>query len=368
MPARNSISHNLDLDITVDGVYVDSWTALNIKAEVNKSRIVGITLLGREAIELARLGGILEIRVGEGNNIDVPLYFKGIIKSLEPQQNQVVLRAYDFITHLAGSQPIYFKAVVDRDSDVNIVGEDLYFTAANVANYKDITTSGLTQGSSIFGKKDMIGLFGHKTRKEFLDECFNLMVAYSTGADYPDFAYYKWYYAIRYGTQMDFFLPDYLSSASQPVVTLSEENDNIVSISANVNTTRLVNSVRIVSTEDETIFTDHEDTSSIVSYGVHSRIIWRAETNKGKLKQLAVDYVNQNRFPTISYAVSPVGMYWIDLGDLIKVHVPSLNVDALLPVVGYFTRITDKIETSMVLGSSPLTDKQSIDLIIDPQG
>ena len=368
MPVIETIPHNLDLDITVDGVPIDSWSSFTIKAEVNKARVVGITLQGRDSIELARLGGIIEIRTGEGNDIELPLYFKGIIKSLAPQVNSVVLTVFDYITHLAGSQPIKFKDVVDRDSDIKIVGEDLYFVGAGVADYKGITVSGLTQGSGIMAKKNMVSLFGHKTRKQFLDEMFNFMVAYSSGTNYPDFAYYRWYYAIRHGVQMDFFLPDYLNSLSQPILTLSEKEDNITSIAANVNTTRLANSVRVISSNNDTIFADHEDSHSVDRFGVHSRVISRNEINKDKLKQLAVDYVNQNRFPTITYTLKPLDVYWVDLGDLVRVHVPSLNINELLPVVGYMTRISDNIDTTLVLGQPPLTDNQYLDLLVDPQG
>jgi len=368
MPIIETIPHNLDLDITVDGVPIDSWSSFTIKAEVNKARVVGITLQGRDATELARLGGIIEIRAGEGNDIELPLYFKGIIKSLAPQVNSVVLTVFDYITHLAGSQPIKFKDVVDRNSDIKIVGEDLYFIGAEVADYKEITVSGLTQGSGIMAKADMVSLFGHKTRKQFLDEMFNFMVAYSSGSNYPDFAYYRWYYAIRHGVQMDFFLSDYLNSLSQPILTLSEKEDNITNITANINTTRLANSVRVVSSKDETIFGDHEDDFSVDRYGVHGRLIIRNETNKDKLKQLAVDYVNQNRFPTVTYTLKTLDSYWVDLGDLVKVHVPSLNIDELLPVVGYTTSISDSIDTTLVLGQPPLTDNQYLDLLVDPQG
>tara|TARA_R100000329_G_scaffold151301_1_gene146857 strand:+ start:3736 stop:4842 length:1107 start_codon:yes stop_codon:yes gene_type:complete len=368
MPIIETIPHNLDLDVTIDGVSIELWSSFSIQAAVNKSRIVTVTLQGREAIELSRLGGIIEIRAGEGNDIELPLHFKGVIKSVAPQVNSVVLTAFDYVTHLAGSQLILFKDVVNRNSDIKIVGEDLYYAAATVADYKGITVSGLTQGSGILGKKDMSGLYGHKTRKQFLDELFTYMIAYSSGTNYPDFAYYKWYYAIRHGVQMDFFLPDYLNTLSQPIVTLSEKEDNITDITASVNTTRLANSVRVVSSNDDTIFADHEDSHSVDRFGVHSRIIKRSETNKNKLKQLAVDYVNQNRFPTITYTLKPLDVYWVDLGDLVRVHVPSLKIDEMLPVVGYTTSITNNINTTLVLGQAPLTDNQHLDLLVDPQG
>jgi len=368
MPVIETIPHNFDLNITIDNVYIDSWSNINIKAEVNKARVVSLTLLGREAIEFSRLGGLLEIRTGEGFDIEVPLHFKGIIKQVNPSQNSVNIVAYDFITQLANSEYILFKNVVDNNTDVKIVGEDLYYLAAGICNYKDITVTGLTQGSGLFTKKNMSSLFGHKTRKEFLDELFNLMITYSTGADYPDFAYYNWYYAIRHGTQMDFFLPDYLNASQQPILTLKETENNIESINATINTTRLVNSVRMVSAGDKNTFASHEDAFSIDRYGIHSRLIEKNETNKDKLKQLAVEYVNQNRFPTVTYTLKPIDAYWLDLGDLIKVEVPSLKIDDMLPVVGYSTTITDKLSTTLTLGVPSLSDKQFLDLLSLPQG
>lgn len=367
MPAIETIPHSLDLDITVDNVPIDSWGALTYNAAVNKSRSATITLLGKEAIEYARLGGILEIRAGEGNDIELPLHFKGVIKSLRPEQDKVSVVAFDYITHLAGSQYVLFKDAIDRNADVKIVGEDLYYVAATVANYKGISVSGLTQGSGILATKNMTGLFGHKTRKGFLDEVFKLMVNYSTGTNYPEFAYQPWYYAIRSGVQLDFFLPDYLNTSEQPIVSLKESKNNIKSISASLNTSRLANSVRVVSS-DSTIYADHEDIFSADRYGVHSRKIERNETNRGKLKQLAVDYVNQNRFPTITYTLEPIDVYWVDLGDLVKVEVPSLKIDEVLPVVGYSTKIDNDISTQLVLGSPPLDEKQYLDLLSPPQG
>ena len=368
MPVIETIPHNLDLEITIDGVHIDSWSQLRIKAEVNKARVVTITLLGRDSIELSRIGGILEIRAGDGFDIEVPLFFKGVIKNLNPTSNNTTIVAYDFITHLATSQYILFKDIVDRNSDVKIVGEDLYFIGAGVADYKDIAVSGLTQGSSIFATKNMSTLFGHKTRKQFLDEAFKLMVAYSSGTDYPDLAYYRWYYAIRHGTQMDFFLPDYLNAKEEPILTLRESENNIENISASINTTQLINSVRFVSNSDKTIFADHENSFSVDRYGVHSRLIERKETNKGKLMELAVAFVNQNRFPTVTYNIQPIDAYWVDLGDIVKVEVPALKVNDLLPVVGYTTIISDKIQTQLTLGSPPLTEKQMLDLVADPLG
>lgn len=368
MSSIETIPHNLDLDVTVDNIPIDSWSSFSIKAEVNKARTVRITLEGRDSVELSRLGGIIEIRAGEGDDIEIPLHFKGIIKFLQPLTNSVIITAFDYLTNLAGSQHILFKDVTNKKTDFKIVGEDLYFIAASVADYKGINVSGLTQGSGIFAKKNMSSLFGHKTRKQFLDELFTYMVKYSTGANYPEFAYHRWYYAIRHGVQLDIFLPDHLHTDSKPLITLSEKKDTILDISANINTSRLVNAVRIISSKDDTIFADHEDDYSVDAYGVHSRLIRRAETNKDKLKQLAVDYVNQNRFPTITYNLNPIDAYWVDLGDLVRVHVPSLEIDDIMPVVGYTTTINDNIETNLILGQPPLTDNQLLDLLIDPQG
>tara|TARA_R100000808_G_scaffold940_3_gene4545 strand:- start:4141 stop:5247 length:1107 start_codon:yes stop_codon:yes gene_type:complete len=368
MPLIETIPHNLDLDITVNNVPVESWSSFTIKGAVNKSRFVVITLHGKEAIEYCRLGGVLEIRAGEGNDIEVPLHFKGIIKSLQPQKDRVTITSFDYITHLTGSQYILFKDVIDRDSDIKIVGEDLYFISAAVADYKGIIVSGLTEGSGIMAKKNMSALFGHKTRKQFLDEAFKLMVDYSTGANYPDFAYQPWYYAIRSGVQLDFFLPDSLNTNQQPILTLKESKNNIKSINATIDTSRLANAVRVISSDDKTLYEDHEDTFSSDRYGVHSRKIERKETNKDKLKQLAVDYVNQNRFPTITYTLEPIDAYWVDLGDLVKVEVPSVNINEVLPVVGYTTVIDNDIKTQLILGNSPLDDKQYLDLLTPPLG
>ena len=46
---------------------------------------------------------------------------------------------------------------------------------------------------------------------------------------------------------------------------------------------------------------------------------------------------------------------WLALGDLVRVKVPYLERDEILPVVSYITTISDSITSRITLGQSQLT-------------
>lgn len=191
-----------DIQITVNGHIIDNWSNLNYAAKVNSARGISFDAHGHIPQEILQLGAIVEIKAGIG--IVTPttelLHFKGVIKILGPSFDVINVTAVDYITHLATSEYNFYTV---EDSQ----GHDLYYLAAEAANYKSIDVNGLTAGASIFLDLDTINtnLKGHKTRKQFLDACFEEMYVFKSSTDYPANTYLQWKYAIRSGTKLDFF-------------------------------------------------------------------------------------------------------------------------------------------------------------------
>ena len=76
-----------------------------------------------------------------------------------------------------------------------------------------------------------------------------------------------------------------------------------------------------------------------------------------------MDEVERFKKPTISYTIQMHHGEWIGLGDLIKVKVPSLKREDILPVVRYETSIGEETTTALTLGATPLTLAEYIQLL-----
>ena len=360
LPQSNR-KNTFDLQIKIDGILIDSWSELTYVAKVNSARAISFIAHGHVPQEALQLGSIIEVKAGIGIHAPTTdlLYFKGIIKTLRPSFDKVGITAVDYITHLATSEYINYKI---EDSH----GHDLYYLAANAADYKDIDISGLTAGASIIANKDTINsqLTGLMTRKEFIDSCFNNMTVSKRTADYPANTFLKWKYAIRSGTVLDFFLPDAADTTATPVFTFNKDNNNISqSMVGSVDTTKIVNSATFVSSSDKSIFETYTDTSSVNTFGVSSRLITFDTTRRDRLEQLAYQYVEQNKFPTISYTIQINTLETINLGDIVKIEVPSLERSDILPVEEYSLFLGEGIKATYTLGEKRLTTNQILNLI-----
>ena len=354
-----------DLHITIDNLAVKTWSAIGYEARVNSARVVSCVLHGSEAQEAARLGGVIKIRAGVGRVLKTgdehPLNFEGLIKIVRPSQTATRIVAIDYISMLATSEPQYYETHTS-------MGHDMYYLAAAASDYKSVDISKLTAASGIFPKKDFVStkLVGHMTRKAYIDNLFNEMyVEKFNDTDYPADSVLKWRYAIRSGDKLEFFLPDHLKTTATPMITISEDNNNLINegIVAQIDTSDITNSATFVSSGDDTIYQNYTDSSSVSTYGPSGKIIKFDSKRKDRLEQLAYKYVQLNKFPTVSYDVQLNSLENIGLGDLVKVEVPSLERQDILPIEAYSLQISGGIKAKYTLGQKRLTTNQILNLI-----
>ena len=349
--------NHLEIQATIDGEAID-WVTIKYTAEVNKGRSITFTIAGDESLERCRLGGFVSVQIGRAGETH-NLSFEGIIKQIRPSLDISAVTAVDYITQLASSEIVYYK-----NSDV--IGEDLYYLAADAANYKSVDTSQLTEGSGLMVTADLAPkLTGHMTRKEFIDKCFTYMVQVYDDAYHDKLTYVPWRYAIHENGRLDFFLSDYAHSRARSIITLSQDNMNLTGqgIQAQIDTTRLVNSATFVSSSDETKYVTVSDEGRIRQYGPHGKVFTFDTERKDRLEELARDEINRFGDPTVSYTVEMSEGEWIAIGDLVKVIVPSLKREEILPVVRYETSIGEGITTLLTLGEPSLSMTEYINLL-----
>lgn len=347
-------------DITIDGINLNSTIRASITHAVNGARTFNCTVTNKESFTLCRLGAEVEVNIGRGNlsNLVDDKKFIGIIKDIKPKQDVLAFTALDYTTFLAESQYVLYKAQ-------DYIGEDLYFAAARACDYKGIDTSKLVRGSGIPITKDM-DLFGWKTRKEFIDACFNEMKVVVNDDRHPTNTIKQWQYAILNGKTMEFFLPDPNNTINFPVLTVSEENNNLLdeNIVSQIDTTRIINAITVVGKEQD-VYVQLEDSDSQNKYGGGNFLTYPT-LDKNVLYDVAYRVLNRFKEATISYSVSLPNADYIDLGHLLEIDVPTLTKSAVLPVVGYDISIDDKVSTTFQVGQSKVTVKEYIDLLSKP--
>tara|TARA_R110002020_G_scaffold73484_1_gene188334 strand:- start:143 stop:1243 length:1101 start_codon:yes stop_codon:yes gene_type:complete len=351
----------LYFSITVDGINFPYATSGILKGGANSARSFVCSFFSKEALEMCSIGSIVEVNVGRGNlsNLIDDKKFIGVIKDLEPNEQGSFI-AYDFTTFLATSKFIYYKVE-------DYIGQDLYFAAANACNYKGIDISRLKQGSGIFITKDM-NLFGWKTRKEFIDACFNEMKILVNDDRHPTNTIKQWQYAIRSGKVMDFFLPDENNTISQPSITLSLDNKNILNenIISSVDSSRLINAITVVSQSNETNYIQLDDLSSQNRYGVHGYFLQYPSENKNVLEDIGYKLLNRFKSPTVSYSVSITNSDNLDLGDLIEIDMPALPKSSTQSIVEYEIELSETLSMRCKVGLPQLTIKDYIDILQKP--
>lgn len=352
----------LFFNVTIDGNVLPSALGAKMRHGMNGARSFTCSFAGKEALEMCRLGAVVEVNWGRGNlsNLIDDKTFIGIIKDLKPKANKSTFTALDYTTFLAESQYVYYKSE-------DYIGQDLYFAAANECNYKGIDVTRLVQGSGIFITKDM-PLFGWKTRKEFIDACFNEMKVLVNDAGHPVNTIRQWQYAIREGKKMDFFLPDPDRTINFPYITLSEAKGNIIddALVSNIDTTRIVNAITVASSKDETIYAQMEDSGSQDKYGVIGKFLSYPSTNKNELENVAYKVLSRFKEPTISYDVSLNNQDSLDIGDLIKIDTPALPKDTIKTVVEYEVSFSNVITTIYQIGQPKVSMQEYIDLLKEP--
>ena len=362
MPVPQVFPETLYFNVTVDGIGFPYATSAKMQHAMNGARAFTCSFAGKEALEMCRLGAIIEVNWGRGNlsNLNDDKTFIGVIKSVKPNASSSTFTAMDYTTFLAESQYVLYKAQ-------DYIGTDLYFAAASACDYKGIDTSRLVSGSGILITKEM-DLFGWKTRKEFIDACFEEMKVLVNDNTHPPNTIRQWQYAIRNGKVMDFFLPDPDNSVNAPYLSLSVEKGNILdeNLVSQIDTTRIINAITVVSKDDETIYVQLEDAGSQNRFGVIAEFMTYPSTNKAELENVAYKILNRFKEPTVSYSISLTNQDSIDLGELIEIDVPSLPKSDTKTVVGYEVTFGDSINTRYVIGQPKVSYKEYIDLLTKP--
>tara|TARA_Y100000401_G_scaffold50387_1_gene39318 strand:- start:529 stop:1635 length:1107 start_codon:yes stop_codon:yes gene_type:complete len=355
---------SLYIIVKVDDILFPNITSAKMQHGVNAARSFSCSFAGKEALEHCRLGAKVEVHFGRGmpdsNIFKDDKTFIGIIKSLKPGSTSSSFTALDYTTHLAESQYVNYKAQ-------DYIGEDLYFAAADACNYKGIDTSKLVRGSGIPITKDM-DLFGWKTRKEFIDACFDEMKVLVNDDRHPTNTINQWQYAIRNGKVMDFFLPDPDNNLIYPAVTLSEQNKNIVdeNVVSQIDTSRIVNAITIVSSADDKIYAQLEDFGSQDRYGVIGKFMTHPSSSKAELENAAYLLVNRFKEPTISYVVSLANQDNLDLGDLLEIDLPSIPKNVIKTIVNYEITFGDTISTRYQIGQTKISFEEYLEILKKP--
>ncbi len=343
----------LDIEATIDGNQFLTISKILYKSAVNEPRSVTLQISDKESLLKARLGAELVITAGRGNAIH-NLEFKGIVKVIKPGNQTHTIVALDRITSLATSEYVFYK-----DSD--LIGEDLYYLIVDAADYRDINVTNALGGSGIIATKEM-NLGGLQKRKDFIDKCMEYMIKSYNDSFHKKTDFLRYNYAIRSGNLFDLYLTDYKRIDAQPVLTIKEDNANITGegIVAQIDTTRLYNSVTAQSKSDSTLFETVSDESSIKRYGPNSTLITVDTTNRDKLEDAAYDVLQAFSTPTYSYTITMHNSEWLGLGDLIALDVPMLEKDIVLPVVAYETELGNTIVTKLTVGEPTLTLKDFV--------
>ena len=347
------LAEQIEIEATIDGNQFLTISKVLYKAAVNEPRSVTIQISDKESLLKARLGAVLKIKIGRGDTIH-NLEFEGIVKVIKPSNQTHTIVALDRITSLATSEFFEYK-----NSD--IIGQDLYFLVKEAADYRNINVTDTLGGSGIIATSDM-ALSGLQKRKDFIDKCMSFMIrSYDDDFhDNTDFLRYR--YAIRSGNKFDIYLSDHKNKLAKAVFTISEDDANITGegIVAQIDTTRLFNSVTAQSKSDNSIFETVSEESSIEQFGPSSTLISVDSVNRGILENLAYETLQSFSTPTVSYAITMHNAEWVGLGDLVRLDVPMLEKDIILPVVAYETEIGDTVATKLTLGEPELNLKDFV--------
>jgi len=251
-------------------------------------------------------------------------HFEGIIRKVMPTSKGAIVTAGDYITLLNTSTYIEYK-------DEDVIGQDLFVLAADAANISQIDTTDLLGGCEISATKEM-GLTGFKTRKEFMDLCFNNMLSIVTDStkyhDAINPTY--WQYGIRHGKTLDFFKIDSSNVHIKPALEISLNNNRAYNVTPTIDTERLVNSITIENSSIDFNYT-YTDNASVSQYGVNSQLVSTTSIHREKIEVAAFEIVSRYNEPSIKYNIELPNNEVFCLGDYIQVTLPILGT-RILPV------------------------------------
>ena len=349
---KGSLATNLDINCQIDGEAFPYVVALSYTHVVNGGRRVAVEFAGHHISEVSPLGSRLTLKIGKGvatHNLD----FEGTIYQTKPQINGGSFMAMDYIGQLARSELVDYK-------EQDIIGKDLYYLAADAANYKDVNTDELTEGSGIFATKDM-DLAGLMSRKDFIDNCFRYMVEVINDDYHDSPSTIIWRYAIRRNNILDFYKEDSNNTSIGFKMQVSEGDSNLLGkgILATIDTSKLVNSATYQSSIDSTIHATVTDEDSVERNGVAGRLYQFRTDRRDRLEELAYQTVLLHKEPTHIYKMQLSNAEHLTLGDYVKVSVPYLK-DVILPVVEVRHVIRESIDSYITLGTPEVSISELI--------
>jgi len=265
IPESVNLAEQIDITATVDDNDVLTISKVLYKATINEPRSVTIQVSDKESLLKCRLGAVLKIEVGRGGGVH-NLNFEGIIKIIKPGNQTHTIVAMDRISSLATSEYHNFK-------ESEIIGQDLYFLIKDAADYRDVNVTETLLGSPIKATKAM-GLAGLQKRKDFIDKCMEFMITSFDDDFHKKTDFIKYNYAIRSGNKFEIYLADFKNTSNYPVLKISEDDANITGegIVAQIDTTRLFNSITAQSKSDASIFKTLSNEQSIKQFGPSSNL------------------------------------------------------------------------------------------------
>mgnify|MGYP006406995141 FL=1 len=356
------VSDSVDVICEIDGIPIESITAITYKHVVDAAQRVTITIDNVGTRLIARLGGIVVLKAGRNDrqrttshNLD----FTGTIVEVSPSVNVSQIVAMDYITFLHTSELVEYKAQ-------DLIGEDLYLLAADACDYKDIDTTYLKEGSGIEATAVM-ALEGLQTRRQFIDKCFKNMVEVKTGDNHPEDVAVQWRYAIRRNNVMDFWLEDPTNTKyTYPIATFSEHSNNLVGagLTSKMDITQVVNSATYQSSTNPEIYGTMTDDDGVRRFGVRSKLFKHDSENQAVLEKLAYETVIRSNKPTITYNISMTNGEHISIGDYVRIKEISFDIDVVLPVVEVNHLIGEAITSRIVVGTPELTTVEYIETLL----
>ena len=350
--SKGSIATNLEIDCRINGSAFPYVTSISYTHLVNGVRRVLVEFSGHQIIEATPIGAKVIIKLGRGDtshNLD----FEGFIFELNPKFNSGSFVAIDYIGRLARSEIVEYK-------EKDIIGKDLYYLAADAANYKDINTNQLTEGSGIIAESYM-ELSGLMTRKEFIDNCFEYMVDIVSDDYHSVPSAVTWRYAIRRNNVLDFYKEDINNTSIGYKIKVSEADSNLLGqgLIGTIDNSKIVNSATFQSSLNPTLYATVTDVDSVERNGIAGKLFQLRTNEYDKLEELAYKTVLLNKEPTLIYQMKLANAEHLTLGDYIQIKGPSLE-EVILPVVDIRHIVSETIESYVTVGSTERTMKDLI--------
>ena len=344
---------------------------------------------------MVRIGGILKVNFGlsdaygnktiayeDGTNLGLlhtphPNDFYGKVKMIKPSFESTSITAMDLVSDLATSTALNIKW---RDYGT----QDMYYVAKEICDHAGIDISLLTESTKYLSSQEGgklqadFNIYGVQTRGTFLNKLFDLMTFNPTDnnlfnpATAPRGSYMsdplpfiQFYYAIRQDNKMEFFAPNRYDKRNMPVLKVNANEANIVGngLVGQIDSSTLINSVTVTSSDDETKSITLEDQSSIEKYGVFSKAFAFDSTNKNRMREFAYIIIQNFKMPTNTYKVQLTGAEWVQLGDLVEITSPLIGTKEILPVIEKEISVSDSVVTKLAVGKRSISTKKMLELV-----